>query len=73
LHDLRHTAATALLADGVDIATAAEVLGHASAQETMKTYAHALPHRVANASQQLEDIFSDDAEDKEKRRRRRHG
>jgi integrase len=71
LHNCRHTTATVLLADGTDIATVAEVLGHASPLETMKTYAHALPHRVATASQRLEDIFSDDAQDKEKRQR--HG
>jgi integrase len=71
LHDLRHTAATKLLANGVDIATVAEVLGHANAQETMKTYAHALPHKVANASQRLEDIYTEDADDQ--KTRRRHG
>jgi integrase len=71
LYDCRHTAATALLADGTDIATVAEVLGHASPLVTMQVYAHALPHRVANASQRLEDIFSKDAEEKETRRR--HG
>lgn len=62
LHDCRHTAATALLADGVDVATVAEVLGHASPQVTLTTYAHALPHRVANASMRLEAIFSEDAQ-----------
>jgi integrase len=34
VHDLRHTAATALLAGGTDIATTARILGHASPQVT---------------------------------------
>jgi integrase len=70
LHDCRHTAATALLADGVDVATVAEVLGHANPTVTMQVYAHALPHRVANASSRLEDIFRQDESTTE---RHRHG
>jgi len=57
LHDCRHTGATRLLADGEDIATVAEVLGHASPQVTATVYAHALPHKVAGASQRLDDLY----------------
>jgi len=57
LHDCRHTAATKLLSEGEDIATVAEVLGHASPQVTALVYAHALPHKVANASRRLEDLY----------------
>lgn len=57
LHDCRHTAATKLLSEGEDIATVAEVLGHASPQVTAMVYAHALPHKVANASRRLEDLY----------------
>jgi integrase len=58
LHDLRHTAATTLLGEGEGIATVAEVLGHASPQVTAAVYAHALPHKVAQASRRLEDLYS---------------
>jgi integrase len=57
LHDCRHTAATKLLSEGEDIATVAEVLGHASPQVTALVYAHALPHKVASASRRLEDLY----------------
>lgn len=57
LHDCRHTAATKLLSEGEDIATVAEVLGHSSAAITARVYSHALPHKVAGASQRLEDLY----------------
>lgn len=57
LHDCRHTAATKLLSEGEDIATVADVLGHASPQVTAMVYAHALPHKVAGASRRLEDLY----------------
>jgi integrase len=57
LHDCRHTAATKLLSEGEDIATVAEVLGHASAATTASIYSHALPHKVAGASRRLEDLY----------------
>jgi integrase len=61
LHDCRHTAATKLLSEGTDIATVAEVLGHASPLVTASVYAHALPHKVADASKRLEELYNDDA------------
>jgi len=57
LHDCRHTAATKLLSEGEDIATVAEVMGHASAAITAAVYSHALPHKVAGASRRLEDLY----------------
>jgi integrase len=57
LHDCRHTAATKLLSEGEDIATVAEVLGHAGPQVTAKVYSHALPHKVAGATRRLEDLY----------------
>lgn len=57
LHDCRHTAATKLLSEGEDIATVAEVLGHASPAVTASVYSHALPHKVAGASRRLEDLY----------------
>ncbi|GAA4287288.1 site-specific integrase [Georgenia daeguensis] len=43
LHDLRHGAASLMLADGVDIAVVSKVLGHSSIAITVDTYAHLLP------------------------------
>jgi integrase len=57
LHHCRHTAASKLLSEGEDLATVAEVLGHASASVTAKVYSHALPHKVAGASRRLEDLY----------------
>lgn len=41
-HDLRHTAATLMLANSVPLATVSKVLGHSSIAVTAKIYAHAL-------------------------------
>jgi len=45
-HDLRHTAATLMLAGGVDIPTAAAILGHSQNSTTLNVYAHAMPSRL---------------------------
>lgn len=42
-HDLRHTAATYLLSQGVHPKVVQELLGHRSIALTMNTYSHALP------------------------------
>jgi integrase len=43
LHALRHTAASLLLAGGVDIKTVQRIIGHASAKMTLDTYGHCMP------------------------------
>jgi integrase len=43
LHDLRHTHATLLLADGVPVNVVSERLGHASATITLTVYQHVHP------------------------------
>jgi integrase len=40
-HDLKHTAGTALLEEGVNIKTAQERLGHANPRATLAVYARA--------------------------------
>lgn len=40
VHDLRHTAATSWLQDGIDIKTISVWLGHATTQQTVNRYAH---------------------------------
>jgi integrase len=43
LHDLRHTAATLMLASGANVRTVSERLGHASTPFTMDVYAASVP------------------------------
>lgn len=49
LHDLRHTAASWMLAAGVDVAAVARVLGHTTPTTTLTIYAHALPASESKA------------------------
>ncbi|MDO4532580.1 MAG: tyrosine-type recombinase/integrase [Coriobacteriia bacterium] len=43
IHELRHTAATLLLGNGVDVKTVQTRLGHATSAITLDFYAHAIP------------------------------
>jgi integrase len=55
-HDLRHSAASWLIAHGVPVNVVSEILGHADPSITMRIYAHALPNsqdRVAAALESL--------------------
>lgn len=55
-HDLRHTAASLLLAEGVPIPIVSAMLGHANSSITMSIYSHALPdsqHVAASAMDAL--------------------
>jgi len=52
LHDLRHSAASAMVDAGIDLGTVGAVLGHKSAATT-KRYAH---HGVARLAQALGSI-----------------
>ena len=49
-HDLRHTAATLLLADGTHPKIVQELMGHATIAVTMDTYSHVLPHMQREAA-----------------------
>jgi integrase len=48
-HDLRHSCATLLLAQGVAARTVMEILGHSQISLTMNTYAHVMPETVKDA------------------------
>ncbi len=50
LHGLRHTHATLLLEEGVDVKTVSERLGHDTVQTTLELYAHVTPRMRANAA-----------------------
>lgn len=47
VHDLRHVAATNAIAAGADVKLVQQMLGHKDATETLNTYAHLWPDRVA--------------------------
>lgn len=53
-HELRHTHATILIADGVDVKTVQTRLGHSSAVVTMTCYAHAIPLSDGAAAEALD-------------------
>lgn len=55
----RHTAASVLLAHGVDIATISAILGHADSAFTLRTYVHSLEESKRAAGVTLDAIFAD--------------
>jgi len=63
LHDLRHTAVSALLADGVPLAEVAQLAGHANAGVTARLYAHAIKRTGAPVTDRLARFYREGAED----------
>jgi integrase len=57
-HDLRHSAATLLIAQGVHPRTVMEILGHSQIATTMNTYGHVLPETMKEAAERMDAIFS---------------
>ena len=62
LHELRHTAATLLLGNGVDVKTVQHRLGHASSSLTLDQYAHAIPANDRDAANLMAAIYNAPAE-----------
>lgn len=58
IHSLRHTNATLLIANGVNLTTVAKRLGHANTHTTAKIYAHAIKTADEIAADTLQDILS---------------
>jgi integrase len=56
-HDLRHSAATLLLAAGVNIKVVQEILGHSNINTTLMLYGHVLPDMQKEASDRMDDMF----------------
>ena len=56
-HTLRHTHATWLLYNGVDIRTVSERLGHAKVTTTLELYAHVLPGRDDLAAETFGEVM----------------
>ena len=58
LHVLRHTAASAWLAQGVDIRTVAEFLGHSDPAFTLRVYSHLMPDAADRARKAMDAFFN---------------
>jgi len=58
-HDLRHTAATLLLAQGIHPRVVMEILGHSQISLTMNTYSHVLPTLQHEAASKIDAILND--------------
>jgi integrase len=56
-HDLRHSCATLLLAQGVAPRVVMDVLGHSQISLTMNTYTHVLPELRRDAADRMSDLL----------------
>lgn len=56
-HDLRHTAATLLLKEGVNVKVVSEMLGHADVSITLRIYAHVLPSMQKEAAATMDSVL----------------
>jgi integrase len=57
LHDLRHSCASFLLAQGQNPRVVMEILGHSGIAITMNTYAHVLPTLLGDAADGMDDLL----------------
>jgi integrase len=57
-HDLRHTAASLMLGEGLPITTVAAILGHANTSTTLSVYAHAIKGSEQGAAMLMERILT---------------
>lgn len=65
VHDLRHTCASLLLAQGVDARTIMETLGHSTITMTLDTYAHVMGTTLRAAADRMDDALGPDVPDDE--------
>ena len=68
LHDLRHTAASLLLAQGVPARVVMEILGHSQIALTMDTYSHVAPEVSREAADRLARVLWQDSDDRDEGR-----
>ena len=61
-HDLRHSCATLLLAQGVSPRVVMEILGHSQIALTMNTYTHVLPELKRDAANKMDRLLGNEME-----------
>lgn len=59
VHDLRHTCASLLLAQGVDARTIMETLGHSTITMTLDTYAHVMGDTLRAAADRMDEVLGE--------------
>ncbi|TMD16894.1 MAG: site-specific integrase, partial [Chloroflexi bacterium] len=62
LHDLRHSCATLLLAQGVPARVVMEILGHSQITTTMNTYMHVIPEMRRDAADKIQEVLREPPE-----------
>ena len=55
-HDLRHTAATLMLNNGIPVIIVSRRLGHAKASITLDVYGHLIPSMQAEAAEMMDEL-----------------
>ena len=61
-HDLRHTYATTAIANGVDVKTVSNQMGHSNAAMTLNTYASVDPDAARRAADKMGEVLKADSE-----------
>ena len=56
-HDLRHSAASLLIAQGVSLRTIMELLGHSSIAMTANVYGHLAPEMLRDVADKMEAVL----------------
>ncbi|MEO5896958.1 MAG: tyrosine-type recombinase/integrase [Vicinamibacterales bacterium] len=56
-HDLRHSAGTLLIADGVELVEVSMLLGHSEVRVTADLYSHLQKQTAAKTAQHMESMF----------------
>jgi integrase len=59
LHDLQHSCATILLAQGVNPRVVMETLGHSQVSLTLNTYSHVLPSLQKESARRMDAALSE--------------